>query len=88
MQKNPTHCSHSTSDLLYSSHNIHFTISYCCANIHKYDDSYLRKTAINKKIPYITTISAALASAKGIKAVLTKETATLKSLQEYHKSLD
>ena len=54
----------------------------------KYDDSYLRKTAINKKIPYITTISAALASAKGIKAVLTKETATLKSLQEYHKSLD
>lgn len=35
----------------------------------KYDDSYLRKTAINKKIPYITTMSAALASVKGIHAV-------------------
>ena len=54
----------------------------------KYDDSYLRKTAINKKIPYITTMSAALASAKGIHAVLNKEAASLKSLQEYHEMLE
>ena len=53
----------------------------------KYDDSYLRKTAINKRIPYITTMSAALASAKGIHAVLNKEASPLKSLQEYHKML-
>ena len=54
----------------------------------KYDDSYLRKTAINKKIPYITTMSAALASATGVKAILNKEAQSLKSLQEYHKTLD
>ena len=54
----------------------------------KYDDSYLRKTAINKKIPYLTTMSAALASAKGIAAVIRKEHCSLKSLQEYHKSLE
>ncbi|MDR3892877.1 MAG: carbamoyl-phosphate synthase large subunit [Blautia sp.] len=54
----------------------------------KYDDSYLRKTAINKKIPYLTTMSAALASAKGIAAVIRKEHGSLKSLQEYHKSLE
>ena len=54
----------------------------------KYDDSYLRKTAINKKIPYITTMSAALASATGVKAILNKESQSLKSLQEYHKTLD
>ena len=54
----------------------------------KYDDSYLRKTAINKRIPYITTMSAALASAKGIHAVLNKEASPLKSLQEYHQKLE
>lgn len=54
----------------------------------KYDDSYLRKTAINKKIPYLTTMSAALASAKGIAAVIRKEHGSLKSLQEYHKRLE
>ena len=54
----------------------------------KYDDSYLRKTAINKKIPYITTMSAALASVKGIHAVQNKTVSNLKSLQEYHKTLE
>lgn len=53
----------------------------------KYDDSYLRKTAINKKIPYLTTMSAALASAKGIAAVIRKEHGELKSLQEYHAAI-
>ncbi len=50
------------------------------------DDSYIRKTAIKHKIPYITTITAALASVKGIKAY--KETHLkedkVKSLQSYH----
>ena len=53
----------------------------------KYDDSYLRKTAINKKIPYITTMYAAKAAAKGIAAVLKGEHDELKSLQEYHASI-
>jgi hypothetical protein len=49
-----------------------------------------RKTRadFNKKIPYITTMSAALASATGVKAILNKEAQSLKSLQEYHKTLD
>lgn len=50
------------------------------------DDSYIRKTAIKHKIPYITTITAAMASIKGIKAY--RETHLkedkVKSLQSYH----
>ncbi len=53
----------------------------------KYDDSYLRKTAINKKIPYLTTMYAAKAAAKGIAAVVRGEHDELKSLQEYHASI-
>jgi len=52
----------------------------------KHDDSYIRKTAIKYKVPYITTMAAALASAKGI-AVFKENncrSARLKSLQEYH----
>jgi carbamoyl-phosphate synthase large subunit len=49
----------------------------------QYDDSYIRKAAIKHKIPYITTIAAAVASAKGIEAVQ-KGKGKVKSLQEYH----
>jgi len=52
----------------------------------KYDDSYIRKTAIRYKVPYITTMAAALASVKGIAAYKNNKfpEAKLKSLQEYH----
>ncbi|MFA6715135.1 MAG: carbamoyl-phosphate synthase large subunit, partial [Victivallaceae bacterium] len=47
------------------------------------DDSYIRKTAIRYKIPYMTTVAAALATAKSI--VACKEKApSVKSLQSYH----
>ena len=49
----------------------------------KADDSYIRKAAIRYKIPYITTIPAALAAAKGIDAIRGK-VQEVKSLQEYH----
>jgi len=52
----------------------------------KADDSYIRKAAIRNKIPYVTTMAAALAAAKGIEAFKDKPT-ELKSLQEYHKEL-
>jgi carbamoyl-phosphate synthase large subunit len=52
----------------------------------EYDDSYIRKTAIKFGVPYITTISAALAAAKGIEMRKKKELA-IKSLQEYHESI-
>jgi carbamoyl-phosphate synthase large subunit len=47
------------------------------------DDSYIRKSAIRLKIPYITTIAAARAAAEGIAARRQGEPA-VKSLQEYH----
>ena len=50
------------------------------------DDSYIRKTAIRHKIPYITTLAAASASAKGISAYrqALAENTVVKSLQDYH----
>jgi len=50
------------------------------------DDSYIRKTAIKNKVPYLTTMAAALASAKGIAAYKENDLkpGQLKSLQEYH----
>ena len=47
------------------------------------DDSYIRKTAIKHKIPYITTMAAAKAAARGIAAFLKEDTKVV-SLQEYH----
>ena len=49
----------------------------------QYDDSYIRKAAIKYKIPYITTATAAAATAKGIAARKDKED-IVKSLQSYH----
>ena len=49
----------------------------------QYDDSYIRKAAIKYKVPYITTIAAASAAAKGI-AAFKKGRSGVKSLQEYH----
>lgn len=48
------------------------------------DDSYIRKAAIKHKIPYITTLAAALASAKGIEAYRKARPDSLKHLQGYH----
>ncbi len=49
----------------------------------KYDDSYIRKSAIKYKLPYITTIAAAVAAAKGI-AANREGHGRAKSLQAYH----
>ncbi|MFC1461625.1 carbamoyl phosphate synthase large subunit, partial [Verrucomicrobiota bacterium] len=49
----------------------------------KTDDSYIRKAAIRYKIPYITTIAAASAAAKGI-AAYRKGRSAVRSLQSYH----
>ncbi len=52
-----------------------------------HDDSYIRKTAIKFKIPYITTMAAAKASVAGIQAVHINKTLEVKSLQEFHKAI-
>ena len=49
----------------------------------KHDDSYIRMTAIQQKVPYVTTMAAALASVEGIESMVEKETVP-KALQEYY----
>ncbi|MCR5256476.1 MAG: carbamoyl-phosphate synthase large subunit [Acetatifactor sp.] len=49
-----------------------------------HDDSYLRKTAIKAHVPYITTMTGAMAAAEGIKFVLENGDDDIKSLQEWH----
>ena len=51
------------------------------------DDSYLRKAAIKAKVPYITTIAAAKATADGIHYVKSHEAGEVKSLQELHSEI-
>ena len=52
-----------------------------------HDDSYLRKAAIKGKIPYMTTMAAARATAKGIKYVKEHGNGDVKSLQELHSEI-
>lgn len=51
------------------------------------DDSYIRKSAIKYKVPYITTTAASLVAARGI-ADRRKKEAVVKSLQEYHSDIN
>ena len=51
------------------------------------DDSYLRKAAIKGKIPYMTTMAAAKATADGIHYLKSHKSSELKSLQEIHKEI-
>ena len=50
------------------------------------DSSNIRKAAIKCKVPYITTIAAAVAAAKGI-AAMREGAAGVRSLQSYHQAL-
>jgi len=52
----------------------------------KYDDSYIRKAAIKYKVPYITTLAAAIAAAKGIAAYRYGK-GSVRSLQGYHRNI-
>ncbi|MFH1622739.1 MAG: carbamoyl-phosphate synthase large subunit [Candidatus Omnitrophota bacterium] len=52
----------------------------------KQDDSYIRKMAIQYKLPYITSMAAAEASVEGIEAVKKHKIVPL-SLQDYHKEV-
>jgi len=52
----------------------------------KEDDSYIRMTAIQQKVPYVTSLAAAQASVAGIEA-MKKGKIGPKALQEYHAEL-
>jgi carbamoyl-phosphate synthase large subunit len=62
---------------------IQLVINTPVGRLSTHDDSYIRKTAIKYKIPYITTIAAAVAAAKGITA-FRRGHGRAKSLQSYH----
>ena len=51
------------------------------------DDSYLRKAAIKKKIPYMTTMAAAKATVSGIKSLKKPGCGEVKSLQQLHSEI-
>ncbi len=63
--------------------NIQLVINTPSGKLSQYDDSYIRKAAIKYKVPYITTLAAAMATAKGISAYRQGKL-VVKSLQSYH----
>ena len=65
---------------------INLVVNTPAGRLSEYDDSYIRKSAIKYKIPYITTTSAALSSTKGIRERQIGEY-KVKSLQEYHRDI-
>jgi carbamoyl-phosphate synthase large subunit len=65
---------------------IDLVINTPSGKLSKYDDSYIRKTAIKFKIPYITTLSAAFAASKGI-AACRQGKGNVRSLQSYHRDI-
>ena len=52
----------------------------------KHDDAYIRQAAIKYKVPYITTVAAAVAAARGVRAYRTSP-GVVRSLQSYHSDI-
>ena len=68
------------------SHGIDLIINTPIGKLSQFDDGYIRKAAIKYKIPYLTTVAAARASARGI-AEYRAGKAAVRSLQSYHRDL-
>ncbi|HDH88175.1 MAG TPA: ATP-grasp domain-containing protein, partial [Desulfobacteraceae bacterium] len=66
---------------------IQLVINTPSGKLSKYDDSYIRKSSIKYKVPYITTPAAAMAAVKGIEA-FKSDHGFVKSLQSYHRDID
>jgi carbamoyl-phosphate synthase large subunit len=65
---------------------IQLVINTPAGKLSRYGDSYIRKAAIKYKVPYITTLAAALAAAKGIAAYLEGKS-DVTPLQQYHAAI-
>ena len=65
---------------------VHLVINTPSGKLSQFDDSYIRKESIMHKIPYITTLSAAVATAKGIEAFREGQEEVC-SLQQYHSNI-
>ncbi|MDA8219455.1 MAG: hypothetical protein M0Z94_17780, partial [Dehalococcoidales bacterium] len=66
---------------------IQLVINTPAGKLSEHDDSYIRKAAIRHRVPYITTLTAALAAADGIAAYRESQSA-VKSLQVYHAAVN
>jgi carbamoyl-phosphate synthase large subunit len=66
---------------------IKLVINTPAGKLSKYDDSYIRKSAIKYKVPYITSLTAALAAIRGITAYCAGKS-TVKSIQQYHAEIE
>jgi carbamoyl-phosphate synthase large subunit len=62
---------------------IQLVVNTPVGKLSQYDDSYIRKSAIKYKVPYITTPAAAAAAVHGI-AAFRKGKSQVRSLQSYH----
>ncbi len=62
---------------------IQLVLNTPAGKLSKEDDSYIRKSAIRYQVPYITTLAAATAAARGIKAVRAGR-GNVRSLQSCH----
>ncbi len=62
---------------------LHLIINTPIGKDSKHDDSYIRMMAIQKKIPYVTSLAAAEVTLEGIEA-MKRNKLEPKSLQEYH----
>jgi carbamoyl-phosphate synthase large subunit len=65
---------------------IQLVINTPSGKLSQHDDSYIRKAAIQYKVPYITTLAAGTAAARGIAAVREKQV-EFRSLQSYHEGI-
>ncbi|MFC2069467.1 carbamoyl-phosphate synthase large subunit, partial [Chloroflexota bacterium] len=61
---------------------IQLVINTPAGKLSKYDDSYIRKAAIKYKVPYITTLAAAIAAVRGI-ATYREGKTYVRSLQDF-----
>ena len=67
-----------------TNHQIDLIVNTPFGKKSKVDDSYIRKNAIKHRIPYITTMAAARATASGIKSENMNDAPGVMSLQEFH----
>ena len=65
---------------------IQMVVNTPAGKLSAHDDSYIRKSAIKHKVPYVTTTAAAIAAARGI-AARKQGAAPVRSLQEYHQGI-
>ncbi len=69
-----------------TNNEIHLVINVPSGKLGKHDDAYIRQAAIKYKVPYITTLAAAHAAARGIRAFRNGR-GQVRSLQSYHRGI-